>query len=1096
MPESEDLVIVGLSEIRPNQDGRFDRNEAVNGHLLLPDLADDMDISQKLAIRLVDNVVSELTSLSDNDRNEIGIVLALTGKSERGVEATMRVLAPRFRRQLGSDQSSLDKLDTATQRSRPSGAYTLQCMMPNVASGRAALQLDLKGPNFVVDSGSNSFQSALTAASLLLRGGTESGSKLIVVASIDANETQTESQDGEFAGALALTTKSFATARGLKIVGRLDDVETVLTAAKQNGSRQSETALRHLQGRPTISEPEPQVSRNGQPSALQPSLPTLASPTLEPTHSKAGEFPIYEPVWVESPVASQQKKAARKPNNSTRSCASSRPTQNRLDDLAHELEAISARSLLCIVHDQSMQPDGRTNDPRFLTVDIGNPSSIENGLNKIAHFSPDVVLAMPTIQSWETASVLSDMNASNGVCEMLFLTAQAQVDRLRNDQLELWGIVPGGWSGVIHPKTGPLVGFSKAVQREIPTSRVCVLATREQSIKHTIECFGQERVSNQPEAEVVYDGSKRLVRRLRPLMTAGDVPSPPSTILNKNSVILATGGARGVTAVLLDAIMQDHGCTVIAVGRSELEAPQFHGTKDEVETQFYQAYVRENPGASVIEMRKRFESQRARWEAWQTMEQFAKLGRAEYVSADLGDADAVNRVVAEVAQKYGKIDLVLHGAGVQFSKRLEDRTLEEFRLVYGVKVTGLHNIVSACKRELGSIVDAHVLTSAYSVFGNDGQHDYGAANETLDRLCALSTVHSDHAWSSTAWLAWDGIGMTRGSEYKALAKQRGLAAVDFESGQRIFREALAAGAPINVPLSESEHVTYNVATVPNFTTTDNAVAIGRMIEVPVRLAEIDCLKFHKVRGTPTLPGAWTVDRMVQAARLLGENAGKLIVTLEDIQFKRFARYAWGFEPNLRVVVAETTNGVRAKLVGDVLMPNGQPNEKDMVFAEASLRFESATPALDSRLAANDAFGSSRCITRDPYCKGRPDLDLSGPFDCLREIEIGANNRTARFDSSTQPATPAATGMIVPALLLDSSLRLSAMHATADDETICVPVSIRRVVMRVNSSPNGGWSIQSMNPTVHQSTVHCPRTEARDQNGILHVAVDELLGQLT
>ena len=171
MPAAEELVIVGFDEIRPKQDGRFDRNEMVEGHLLLPDLADDMDISQKLAIRLVDNVVSQFESLDTEDHNEIGVVLALAGKSERGVEATMRVLAPRFRRQLGSDQHNIEKLDAATQQARPSGAYTLQCMMPNVASGRAALQLDLKGPNFVVDSGPNSFQSSLTAASLLLRAG-------------------------------------------------------------------------------------------------------------------------------------------------------------------------------------------------------------------------------------------------------------------------------------------------------------------------------------------------------------------------------------------------------------------------------------------------------------------------------------------------------------------------------------------------------------------------------------------------------------------------------------------------------------------------------------------------------------------------------------------------------------------------------------------------------------------------------------------------------------------------------------------------------------------------------------------------------------
>ena len=82
-----------------------------------------------------------------------------------------------------------------------------------------------------------------------------------MVASIDANETQADNQLSEFAGAIAVTTKSFATARGLKVVGRLNDVDAVLTAAKQNkaqengvpqtGSRQSEQVLRHLQNPPS-----------------------------------------------------------------------------------------------------------------------------------------------------------------------------------------------------------------------------------------------------------------------------------------------------------------------------------------------------------------------------------------------------------------------------------------------------------------------------------------------------------------------------------------------------------------------------------------------------------------------------------------------------------------------------------------------------------------------------------------------------------------------------------------------------------------------------------------------------------------------------
>ena len=106
-----------------------------------------------------------------------------------------------------------------------------------------------------------------------------------------------------------------------------------------------------------------------------------------------------------------------------------------------------------------------------------------------------------------------------------------------------------------------------------------------------------------------------------------------------------------------------------------------------------------------------------------------------------------------------------------------------------VKVGGLRNLVNCCRRTFGKIVSAHVLTSAYSIFGNDGQHDYGAANETLDRLCGLREIQGRDR-KSVAWQAWDGVGMTQGSEFRILAKQRELAGLRTQDGQELFREFL------------------------------------------------------------------------------------------------------------------------------------------------------------------------------------------------------------------------------------------------------------------------------------------------------------------
>ena len=99
--------------------------------------------------------------------------------------------------------------------------------------------------------------------------------------------------------------------------------------------------------------------------------------------------------------------------------------------------------------------------------------------------------------------------------------------------------------------------------------------------------------------------------------------------------------------------------------------------------------------------------------------------------------------------------------------------------------------------------------------------------------------------------------MTRGSEYHALSKRRGLAGLTAEHGQELFRSVITgqAGAAINVPLSVAEHARYEVTTIPP----PQGDASGRILERRVDLSKIDFLSHHKVRGVPTLPalGFWT-----------------------------------------------------------------------------------------------------------------------------------------------------------------------------------------------------------------------------------------------
>ncbi|MEZ6079437.1 MAG: beta-ketoacyl synthase N-terminal-like domain-containing protein [Pirellulaceae bacterium] len=108
-------------------------------------------------------------------------------------------------------------------------------MMPNVAAGRAALLLNLNGPNFVVDAGADSLEAAFTAAALLLGSGDKAGTKMVIVAAIDTQTSHLvdnaidhvdpiDHHGCEFAAAYAVTTRGYAQACGLRVICGVDEV--------------------------------------------------------------------------------------------------------------------------------------------------------------------------------------------------------------------------------------------------------------------------------------------------------------------------------------------------------------------------------------------------------------------------------------------------------------------------------------------------------------------------------------------------------------------------------------------------------------------------------------------------------------------------------------------------------------------------------------------------------------------------------------------------------------------------------------------------------------------------------------------------------
>src|SRR5262249_8975030 len=130
----------------------------------------------------------------------------------------------------------------------------------------------------------------------------------------------------------------------------------------------------------------------------------------------------------------------------------------------------------------------------------------------------------------------------------------------------------------------------------------------------------------------------------------------------------------------------------------------------------------------------------------------------------------------------------------------------------------------------------------------------------------------------------------------------------------------------------------------------------------------------------------------------GNHRGALdIAVLEDISFSRLLRKGDAYRISARAELAGSPgvecDAWRARLVGDLRHVSGIDLECDVTFCEAQIHlradFDGERPTLARR-------GTYRSL-RDPYCDATARaVSLSGPFDCLREIEIGAAGRQALF----------------------------------------------------------------------------------------------------
>ncbi|MEK4111149.1 acyl transferase domain-containing protein/thioesterase domain-containing protein/RNA-binding protein YhbY [Paenibacillus sp. DS2363] len=169
----------------------------------------------------------------------------------------------------------------------------------------------------------------------------------------------------------------------------------------------------------------------------------------------------------------------------------------------------------------------------------------------------------------------------------------------------------------------------------------------------------------------------------------------------------------------------------------------------------------------------------------------------QYLTMDVADEENVQTVLAMVRHTYGKVNGILHGAGITRDRLLENKTGAECREVLASKVAGTVYLDEATRRD---DLDVLILfSSGTGVTGNIGQADYAAANAFMDRYAAYrnTLVQRGERTGQTLsvnWPLWESGGMQiNEQQLRNLKKQTGMHPLREEEGTAALYQALASG---------------------------------------------------------------------------------------------------------------------------------------------------------------------------------------------------------------------------------------------------------------------------------------------------------------
>ena len=272
--------------------------------------------------------------------------------------------------------------------------------------------------------------------------------------------------------------------------------------------------------------------------------------------------------------------------------------------------------------------------------------------------------------------------------------------------------------------------------------------------------------------------------------------------------IIFTGSGRGIGAMLSQKIAAQYHSKIIVLDIIEIqEKTPLWATMNQAELDALKKQMWEDlkadptQKATPVLLERAFGRVKDSVTLYNNLQKLRELGsEVEYYHCDVMNAAMMKEVCTKIKAKNGRVDGLIHFAGLERSKLIYDKDPVEYYRIFDVKATSFgtflaNNIV----RDDGFFAFASSIAGKY---GNLGQSDYASANDYLAKS-SISLTNQGYRSVSIAMSAYKNVGMGVRAGVETFLRSNGVDFVDPEDGMQIFLDEIVYGQVPEIILTGS-----------------------------------------------------------------------------------------------------------------------------------------------------------------------------------------------------------------------------------------------------------------------------------------------------